>query len=40
MESILEVTFSLDIILKYLVLVNHEDLQLFSHPQVKLESAL
>lgn len=38
MASILEVT--LDIILRYLVFVNHEDLQLFSLLQVKLESAL
>lgn len=40
MANILEATFSLYIILKYLILENHEDLQLFSLPQVKLESAL
>lgn len=40
MAKILEATFSLYLILKCLIPVNHQDLQLFSLPQGKLESAL
>lgn len=40
MTNILNVTFSLYIILNTLILANHEDLQLLSHPQGKLWSAL